>query len=167
MSRIVPILSWAISLWICNVFLSSLPYKFSGHADTVHIFSTIGLWMQADISVPLGSVFATYGAIAVGSVELFTSIMLLFPALLFMVSFTGAIPSTGYRVYFHAVGGLMSAAVMSGAVFFHLATPLGVEVLHKGVSDGGSLFYAAVSILVLGLFMALLNYQMIRQINRY
>jgi len=38
---------------------------------------------------------------------------------------------------------------MSGAVFFHLATPLGIEVLHNGVSDGGSLFYAAVSILVL------------------
>jgi len=106
MSQMVPILSWVISLWTCNVFLSSLPYKFSGHADTMHIFSTIGLWMQDVIPVSLGSLFVTYGAIAVGSVELFTSIILLFPALIFIVSFTGIIKRTGYRVYFHAVGPL-------------------------------------------------------------
>jgi hypothetical protein len=46
---------------------------------------------------------------------------------------------------------------MTGAAFFHLATPLGIEVLHNGQSDGGSLFYAAVSILVLGLVLAAIN----------
>ena len=45
----------------------------------------------------------------------------------------------------------MAAVVMAGAVFFHLFTPLGIEVLHEGKSDGGSLFYAALSILVLGI----------------
>ena len=53
---------------------------------------------------------------------------------------------------------------MAGAVFFHLATPLGVEVLHEGKSDGGSLFYAAVSILVLGLLMFVINKP---AVNRY
>jgi len=46
---------------------------------------------------------------------------------------------------------------MAGAVFFHLFTPLGIEVLHQGKSDGGSLFYAAVSILVLGIVMVIIN----------
>jgi len=47
--------------------------------------------------------------------------------------------------------------VMAGAAFFHLFTPLGVEVIHEGQSDGGSLFYAAVSIVILGAFMAVIN----------
>ena len=55
------------------------------------------------------------------------------------------------------IGGLMASAVMAGAVFFHLVSPLGVEVLHEGKSDGGSLFYAALSILVLGLVMFAIN----------
>ncbi len=51
----------------------------------------------------------------------------------------------------------MSSMVMAGAVFFHVFTPLGIEVLHQGKSDGGSLFYAAVSILVLGIVMVIIN----------
>ena len=47
--------------------------------------------------------------------------------------------------------------VMAGAVFFHLFTPLGIEVLHQGESDGGSLFYAAVSILILGIVLFAIN----------
>ena len=54
-------------------------------------------------------------------------------------------------------GGLMASAVMAGAVFFHLVSPLGIEVLHNGESDGGSLFYAAVSILVLGFVLFFIN----------
>ena len=46
---------------------------------------------------------------------------------------------------------------MAGAVFFHLVTPLGIVVLHEGKSDGGSLFYAALSILVMGIVMFFIN----------
>ena len=69
----------------------------------------------------------------------------------------GVVDSTGVRRRFHMLGGLMASAVMAGAVFFHLFTPLGVEVLHQGKSDGGSLFYAAASILVLGIALFFLN----------
>jgi hypothetical protein len=61
------------------------------------------------------------------------------------------------RELVQGLGGLVATAVMTGAAFFHLATPLGIEVLHNGQSDGGSLFYAAVSILVLGLVLAAIN----------
>jgi hypothetical protein len=57
----------------------------------------------------------------------------------------------------------MASAVMAGAVFFHLFTPLGIEVLHEGQSDGGSLFYAAVSILVLGIVLFLINISAAKQ----
>jgi len=45
----------------------------------------------------------------------------------------------------------------SGAAFFHLFTPLGIKVIHEGKSDNGSLFFAAVSIIVLGLVLAFIN----------
>jgi len=53
----------------------------------------------------------------------------------------------------HAVGGLLAFFVISGAAFFHLFTPLGIEVIHQGASDHGSLFYAATSIVLLGWFL--------------
>ena len=56
----------------------------------------------------------------------------------------------------------MAAGVMAGAVFFHLVSPLGVEVLHDGKSDNGSLFYAAVSILILGLILFVTNFVVYR-----
>ncbi|NRA25444.1 MAG: hypothetical protein HRU08_13440, partial [Oleispira sp.] len=80
-SKLTAIFSWVISAWICKVFLFSLPYKFSGHPDTQHIFGTIGLWLQDVLSQGLGSWFVQYGAIAVGSVELIISLVLLSPAL--------------------------------------------------------------------------------------
>lgn len=46
---------------------------------------------------------------------------------------------------------------MAGTVFFHLFTPLGIEVLHEGKSDGGTLFYSAVSILILGAVLFFIN----------
>ena len=153
------VISWAITLWICKVFLFSLPYKFTGHPDTQHIFGTIGGWMEGIIGQSLGAWFAASGAYVVGSFELLTSIVLLLPALLWVAAKIGVGEGDGegVRARWHGIGGLMAAVVMSGAVFFHLFTPLGVEVLHQGKSDGGSLFYAAVSILVLGVVMFVLN----------
>jgi len=151
------IVSWLIVLWTCNVFLSSLPYKFSQHPDTQHIFGTIGTWLGSFLGPGIGKLFSEQGAYVVGSVELLTSIVLLLPALLWLVarhkgSFFGVT-----RRRFHMIGGLMASAVMAGAVFFHLASPLGVEVLHEGKSDGGSLFYSALSILILGLVLFAIN----------
>ena len=156
--KIIAVGSWAVVLWICKVFLSSIPYKFTNHPDTQHIFGTIGLWMEDVISVGLGRWFAEYGAYAVGSAELLVSSLLLLPALLYLLFKMNILSVLPSRSLLHAIGGLASSMVMSGAVFFHLATPLGVEVLHNGQSDNGSLFFAAVSILVLGLILAVVNY---------
>lgn len=160
--------SWVITLWICKVFLSSLPYKFTNHPDTAHIFGTIGEWMKGILGISIGEWFAVGGAYIVGSFELLTSIVLLLPALLWVIAkIVPGGPSDGdtrsermrhcMRARLHGIGGLAAAAVMSGAVFFHLFTPLGVEVLHQGKSDGGSLFYAAVSIVVLGIALFAIN----------
>ena len=142
---------------MCYVFLSSLPYKFTKHPDTQHIFGTIGEWLGNFLGSGIGNLFTEFGSYVIGGFELLTSIVLLLPALLWILSkLTGSFFGVTRR-RFHMLGGLMASAVMAGAVFFHLVSPLGIEVLHNGESDGGSLFYAAVSILILGLVLFSIN----------
>ncbi len=155
-NKIIAISSWLIVAWMCKVFLLSLPYKFTKHPDTEHIFSTIGEWLSGILGQSIGSLFADYGSYVVGGFELLVSLVLLSPILIWVLrKLSGGEGSP--RAKIHAYGGLMASAVMAGAVFFHLATPLGVEVLHQGKSDGGSLFYAAVSILILGIVLFVIN----------
>lgn len=158
--KIVAVISWIITLWMCKVFLFSLPYKFTLHPDTQHIFGTIGAWLSGFLGNTLGDLFANFGSYAVGSFELLTSLVLLSPALVWLFKkIGGSEMHVNFRSKMHGLGGLMASVVMTGAVFFHLMTPLGIEVLHQGKSDGGSLFYAALSILVLGLVMFFINHK--------
>jgi hypothetical protein len=162
-NRNITIFSWVVVAWTCKVFLSSLPYKFSGHPDTQHIFGTIGVWMQETINLGLGQWFVEHGAVAVGIFELSASLLLLSPIVFWAVNKLNLVKNVPSRALIHTLGGLLSAGVMAGAMFFHLVTPLGIEVLHNGVSDGGSLFYAAVSIFILGLISAALNGAILRR----
>ncbi len=157
-NRTLSIVSWLIVLWISKVFLFSLPYKFSGHPDTQHIFGTIGTWIRELLGGAIGDAFTQYGAYAVGSMELITSLILLAPALIWLIQRSDKGLKFPSRNILHALGGLIAAGIMCGAAFFHLATPLGVEVLHQGQSDNGSLFYAAVSIIFLGAVLFIINY---------
>ena len=153
----IAVISWLFTLWTAKVFLASLPYKFTGHPDTQHIFGTIGQWMEGALTPAIGQWFIAHGAVAVGSVELLVSLLLLSPALFFVVGRFAGVPAFFDRALIHGLGGLAAAGIMTGAVFFHLATPLGIKVLHQGNSDNGSLFYAASSILVMGLVVGTVN----------
>ncbi len=110
------------AVWIAFVFVQSLFFKFSGSNETQHIFGTLGEWMGFEP-------FADYGAYVVGTVELIASILL----------FT--------RVW--AWGAVVAVGVMAGAIFFHLFTPLGIEMPrfdeagNQVGSDGGELFVMA------------------------
>ena len=155
----ITISSWAIVIWTCYIFLGSLPYKFSNHPDTQHIFSTIGQWMKGFLGNTVGDLFTQFGAYAVGGVELITAILLLSPLVYWIRNRSkGSVHVERVRSQRHAIGGALASMVMAGAVFFHVFTPLGIEVLHNGQSDGGSLFRAAVSILILGVILFLMNY---------
>ena len=163
---IIAVVSWSIALWVAKVFVSSIPYKFSGHPDTQHIFSTIGEWLKGFIGDAAGGLFSEQGAVVIGSAELVTSVILLSPVVFWILNKIKLLADRPYRPVAHALGGLMAAGIMAGAVFFHFFSPLGVEVLHKGKSDGGSLFYAALSILVLGLVLFILNWRSFRAQSR-
>ncbi|MEN1727224.1 MAG: hypothetical protein AAGJ52_02180 [Pseudomonadota bacterium] len=135
------ILPWILILFIAFVFLQSLFFKFSGSEETVIIFNTIGDWM-AGIGVLSWAAepFKTYGGLGVGLVELF-AVFLLF------------IPKT------RAWGALIALVVMSGAIFFHLGTPLGVDrvIDGDGNTDGGVLFFMACGVWVCAAITLFLN----------
>ena len=153
----IAVVSWLITAWILWVFLGSLPYKFSLHPDTQHIFGTIGTWMSGFLGRGIGDLFAAYGSHAVGAVELSTCVVLMAPLVAWSIRKVLDGEVWKPRAWWHRLGGAMAATVMMGAVFFHLFTPLGIEVLSEGEPDGGALFRAAVSILVGGIVMVVMN----------
>lgn len=121
-------LPWALAVFIAVVFVQSLFFKFSDSFETRHIFGVIGEWM-GDVGFPEGmaAAFAAWGGYAVGSAELLASLMLLLRRT-------------------QSYGAALAFAIISGAIFFHLFTPLGVSVVvnEAGDRDGGQLFALAV-----------------------
>jgi len=63
------IVSWPIVVWTCYIFLASLPYKFTGHPETQHIFGTIGQWLGGFLGESAGTLFTQYGAYVIGGFE--------------------------------------------------------------------------------------------------
>lgn len=131
-NKITSYITWALVLWVSFVFVQSLVFKFQGHEETEIIFSTIGDWMSG-IGLPAWASqgFESVGGYVVGLAEL-VAVALLW------------IKRT--RSY----GALLGLMVISGAIFFHLFTPLGVVrvVNAAGDTDGGVLFYMACSVWV-------------------
>lgn len=132
---------WALTLWSCFVLAQSLFFKFQGHEETVIIFSTVGNWMS---EISLLSIFATffvtYGGITIGFAELIAVFLLLIPKV-------------------RSIGALLTIGILSGAIFFHLFTPLGiVRVINSaGDTDGGTLFYMACSVWISCLLILILH----------
>ncbi|MCW5664378.1 MAG: hypothetical protein KIT35_11140 [Piscinibacter sp.] len=125
------VIAAALALYIAFVFVQSLFFKFSDSPETQYIFGTLDAW-GASLGVP--GLFARSGPFSqyvVGSAELVAS------ALLLGGLFLG-------RALLSALGALLSLGVISGAIFFHLFTPLGVQVRNTdGSLDGGQLFALA------------------------
>lgn len=119
-------ISWVLAIYIAFVFIQSLFFKFSGSEETVIIFNTIADWMIGIGLAGIAEPFRHYGGNTVGITELIASILLL-------------IPRT--RLY----GACIAIVVISGAIFFHLFTPLGVvrTIDAAGNTDGGVLFFMA------------------------
>ena len=135
------IITWLLSIWIAFVFVQSLFFKFTNSPDTQHIFSTIGEWMSTNFLAPISEMFSLYGGYTIGGLELIASIMLIIPGLS------------------RTLGALMAIGLMTGAIFFHVFTPLGINVQ----GDGGILFYMACSVWFSGWIVFYLNQSMTRR----
>jgi hypothetical protein len=131
MKRALPVI---LTLWIAFVFIQSLFFKFTGAAETVYIFGTLDGWAAGFGFPGLFAPGGLFSAYAVGTMELIASALLL---LALLPRLRGLRP----------LGALLALGVISGAIFFHLFTPLGVAVVNTdGTGDGGLLFAMAVSV---------------------
>ncbi|TVZ38466.1 DoxX-like protein [Alteromonadaceae bacterium 2753L.S.0a.02] len=111
-----------LSIWIAFVFVQSLFFKFSNSHETQHIFGTLGAWA----GLPW---FAAIGGYLIGTLELCSAVLLFTPL--------------------RPWGALLAFEIMSGAIVFHLFTPLGIVMPTFDSSgavvgdDGGALFIMA------------------------
>jgi uncharacterized membrane protein YphA (DoxX/SURF4 family) len=124
---------WILTLYVAFVFIQSLFFKFTNSPETIYIFQgKLDPW-AASLGFPgLFAPGGIFSAHVVGSVELIASLLLL----------VGAWLGSAWRT--QALGALLGLGVISGAIFFHLFTPLGVAVVNTdGSSDGGQLFALA------------------------
>ena len=111
---------WILSAYIAFVFVQSLFFKFTGAYESIFIFSTLRAWSGI-------ALFEPFGRFAIGTCELIASILLFVPRL---------------RIF----GAALAIGIMTGAIFFHLFTPLGVVIL----GDGGELFTLACGVWISG-----------------
>lgn len=118
-----------ISLFAAAVFLDSLRYKFTNHPNTQEIFGRLDGWAGTLGAAGLFSQTGLFSQYVIGSAELLASALLI----------AGLFP---HLVRLNAIGAAIGLAVMTGAVSFHLFTPLGIDPNN----DGGGLFAAAVTI---------------------
>ena len=129
---------WLPTLYVAFVFIQSLFFKFSGSPETVYIFEAkLDPW-AASLGFPgLFAPGGLFSAKVVGSFELLASVLLIAGA---------AMPR---RPLVQVAGAALGLGVISGAIFFHLFTPLSIAVVNAdGSSDGGELFALACGVWV-------------------
>lgn len=134
-----------LTLYIAFVFIQSLFFKFTNSPETQYIFGTLDAWAGgfgfSGLFTPHG-IFSQY---VIGSAELVASTLLL----------AALVPAL---YWLRPIGALMALAVISGAILFHLFTPLGVSVLNAdGTRDGGLLFGLACGVWVSAAMLLVLS----------
>jgi len=121
------VVGWILSAWIVYIFVWYLMYKFEAAQGSVDLFTTITDWLGLhghEKAMRIGT----------GVCELVCSVILVLPGL-------------------QGLGGIGVVVIMTGAIFFHLASPLGVDPYN----DGGILFKEAISVWLSGAIVALLR----------
>ncbi|MGO9787605.1 MAG: hypothetical protein ACLPL5_12475, partial [Stellaceae bacterium] len=118
MQRILSLAAWAMAIYIAYIFVWYLQYKFTGDDGSVWLFTVLTDWLGFHGH-------EKFMRIGTGSAELFASFLLFIPPL-------------------QVLGAALSFAIMSGAIFFHLVSPLGVDPY----GDGGVLFHEACTVWV-------------------
>jgi hypothetical protein len=130
-----------MALVVAAIFLDSLRYKFTNHSKTQEIFSRLDAWAAGLGARGLFARTGLFSQYVIGAAELLASALLLAGA--FYPPASLLLP----------LGALLGLAVMSGAIGFHLFTPLGVDPN----KDGGGLFRAACLVWMLSLALVLLK----------
>lgn len=130
-----------IALFNAAIFLDSLRYKFTDHPKTQEIFGRLDGWAGSIGAPGLFGHTGLFSQYVIGGAELAASVLLILGAF-----------SPPHR-FLLPLGALIGLAVMTGAISFHLFTPLGIDPN----GDGGGLFRAACLVWVLSLSLLFLR----------
>ncbi|CAM3715811.1 hypothetical protein [Litorimonas haliclonae] len=115
MKTFLNIVVWLAAIFISAIFLSSLQYKFTGHPTPEHIFTILRDWSGIGLFYPAGPWI-------IGLAEALAAICLIaLPALFLLTNKRNAARNT------QMFGAVIALGVMSGAIVFHLFTPLGIS----------------------------------------
>ena len=112
-SPILRILTWPAALGIAGVLLWYEQYKLTGNPGSVYLFTVLSDWLFI-------SGYEKPFRLAVATAEILASLLVVIPAT-------------------RMVGAAIALGIMSGAIFFHLVSPLGIDPY----DDGGTLFKEA------------------------
>lgn len=126
MEKVKKFLPIILALICSAVFLDSLRFKFTNHPNTQEIFGRLNEWASSHGAEGLFAQTGLFSQYSIGVAELLASAALLL----------GCLPR------FHRLQGFGAAlglTVMTGAISFHLFTPLGIDPNN----DGGGLFVMA------------------------
>lgn len=118
-----------LSVFVSIIFLDSLRFKFTDAPETQEIFGRLDNWAGSLGAPGLFGHTGLFSQYMIGGAELVASACVLI----------GLIP--GLR-RFQALGALLGMSIMTGAISFHLFTPLGIDPNN----DGGGLFMAAIGV---------------------
>lgn len=109
-------LTWPAALYIAFIFLWYEQYKLTGNQGSVDLFTTITDWLYLDgYEKPF--------RLTVATAEIIASVLVVIP-------------------FTRAYGAVLSLGIISGAIFFHVASPLGIDPYQ----DGGKLFKEACAV---------------------
>jgi uncharacterized membrane protein YphA (DoxX/SURF4 family) len=111
--RALKLLAWPAALWIAYELLWYEQYKLTGDEGSVYLFTILSDWLGTPGGEKPFRLF-------VAAMEIVASVLVL-------------VPRT------QAFGALFALGIMSGAIFFHTVSPLGIDPY----GDGGTLFKEA------------------------
>ena len=123
MKRIHRLLTWPAALYIAGILLWYEQYKLTGNPGSVWLFTVLSDWLFLDGHEKSFRLF-------VASLEIVASVLVVVP-------FT--------RMW----GAALALGLMSGAIFFHVVSPLGIDPY----KDGGALFKEACAIWLSAVFI--------------
>src|SRR4051812_37353928 len=125
--RILRLLTWPAAVYIAGILLWYEQYKLTGNSGSVWLFTVITDWLFLDgYEKPF--------RLAVATAEIVASVLVVLPIT---------------RLY----GALLALGIMSGAIFFHVVSPLGIDPY----KDGGALFREACTVWLCAAFILVVN----------
>jgi hypothetical protein len=128
MARIHRLLTWPAAFYIAGILLWYEQYKLTGNPGSVWLFTVLSDWLHI-------SGYEKPFRLFVASMEIAASVLVVIP-------------------WTRMWGAALALGVMSGAIFFHVVSPLGIDPYH----DGGALFKEACTVWLCAVFI-LLSYR--------